>query len=308
MTQCIGSPAQEMAEQYLAGGLPEQEAERFEDHYFACDLCHEYLLALTEIRDGLAREPIDIAAPAPSPNTQEQGRGGRLLMFPARKMVWGSMAAALILGTVLVGIRQAGHISSLGHDGAGSTASAKPQAAAPNGGEPNPSAESKTAVPSAGNGAATGQNIELASLADLRMPGYQQPQLRGEGAADTDHVEFLTGMRAYAQGDCDSALEHLAVVPATASNGVAAQMYSGLCQLKGRELDQAQASFEKVAAAGDTPELETAEYFLAQTRLLRGDAAGATKWLNKTITLRGDYEERAQKQLARLAHTEQLKR
>jgi hypothetical protein len=306
MTQCIGSPAQEVAEQYLAGELPEPEAQRFEDHYFACDLCHEYLLTLREIRDGLAHEPITFSVPAPVPVTRDQGRGGRLLMFPAQRMVWGSMAAALILGTVLVGIRQSGHLSPLGHDGAGSTASAKPQAAVPNGGEQNPSAEGKAPTPSAGRDAPASQNIELASLADLRMPDYQQPQLRGAESANGDEVEFSTAMRAYTQGNCPGALEHLAIVPATASYGVAAQLYSGLCQLKGRELEQAQASFEKVTAAGDTPQLEAAEYYLAQTRLLRGDAAGATNWLNKTIALRGDYEERAQKQMARLSHAEQL--
>jgi hypothetical protein len=302
MTQCIGSPAQEMAEQYLVGELSEQDAERFENHYFACDLCHEYLLTLRDIRDALAREPIDISAPAPAPATQDQSRRGRILSFPVRRMVWGSVAAALLLGAVLVGIRQSRHVYPLSSEQASSTASAKFQPTLPNVAELNPVAEGKTSAQSADRGGHASQSIELASLVDLRLPGYQLPQLRGEESADNDHIGFSTGMSAYARGDCHSALERLANVPTTASDSVAAQLYSGLCELKARQLDHAQASFAKVIAAGDTPQLETAEYFLAQTRLLRRDAAGAASWLSKTIALRGDYEERAQKQMALLPH------
>jgi hypothetical protein len=317
MTRCIGSPAEEMAERYLAGGLPEQEAERFEDHYLGCDVCHEYLLTLKDIRVGLAREPIEISASAGgqtgSAAPKDKSGGSRLLMFPVQRLVWGSIAAALILGTIVVGVNQSTHIFRPGRDGAGSIASAKP-AVNPNGGEPNASGEAKASEPGAGPGvgSSTGksgqdsQNVELASLVDLRIPGYQQPQLRGGELADTGHVEFSAGMVAYTQGDCASALKRLAKVPATASDGVAARLYSGLCQLKGREVERAGASFTKVIAAGDTPQLETAEYFLTQTRLLRGDAAGAANWLNKTIALRGDYEERAEKQKALLPKTEQL--
>jgi predicted Zn-dependent protease len=143
-------------------------------------------------------------------------------------------------------------------------------------------------------------NSELASLADVRLPGYEQPQLRGEEPVNSDHLEFSTAMQAYLQGDCARAIESLAKVPATATDGIAAKLYSGLCQFQGRELDRAQASFADVVAAGDTPELETAEYFQAQTLLLLGDAAGAKNWLNRTIALHGDYEERAQKQEALL--------
>jgi hypothetical protein len=134
----------------------------------------------------------------------------------------------------------------------------------------------------------------------VQLPGYQPPLLRGGEAGDSSHAAFVTGMQAYSEGECGRAADALAKVPATAAEGVAAKLYSGLCQLKERDLDQAVASFTKVNSAGDTPELETAEYFLAQTMLLRGDVAGAKNWLSKTVALHGDYEERAQIQIAKL--------
>jgi len=301
MTQCIGSPAEEMAEQYLAGELPEAEAERFEEHYFGCDLCHAHLLALQEIRDGLARAAMAIAAPAAGPARikplgPRQSLRGRILAFPVPMAVLASLAAALLVGAVLVGIQRSTPVLQSGHRAAGSMATAKVQPQPVESVHPEAKGDSQAAVKSASSAQLAPPETELASLADVHLPGYQQPQLRGEESANSDHAQFLSGMQAYAQGDCGGALGALAQVPATAADGLAARLYSGLCQLEGRELEGAQASFTAVVDAGDTPELETAEYFLAQTRLLRGDAQGAKDWLNRTIALHGDYEERAQKQ------------
>ena len=310
MTQCIGSPAEEMAEQYLAGSLPESEAERFEEHYFGCDLCHEHLLALKEIRDGLAREPMVIAAPMPVESIQPRQRlSGRILAFPVPVAVLASLAAALLVGAVLISIQRSSLFQG-SRDRANQTGQMQPK---PSGGVQPSAAGDSSAVGSASpksdsaaqansSGASKVPETELAQLADMHLPGYQQPQLRGDEQVDADHAQFLSGMQAYAQGDCGAALGALAQVPATAADGVAAKLHSGLCQLKGRDLDSAEAAFGAVVAAGDTPELEAAEYFMAQARLLRGDAAGARSWLTRTIALHGDYEDRAQKQEAQLSH------
>ena len=306
MTKCIGSPAEEMAEQYLAGELPEAEAERFENHYFGCNLCHENLLALKEIRDGLAREPMAIVARAAgaAPVEPRQSFRGRILAFPVPMAVLASLAAALLVGAVLVGIQRSSPVLQPGHHAASLNAAAKAQPQPAGNVHSDAKDDSQAAAKSRGTGAPAVQvgppETELASLADMHLPGYQQPQLRGEETADSDHAQFLSGMQAYAQGDCGGALRALAQVPATASDGLAAKLYSGLCQFQGRELEAAQTSLTAVIDAGDTPELETAEYFLAQTRLLRGDAQGAKDWLTRTIALHGDYEERAQKQAALL--------
>lgn len=311
MTKCIGSPAEEMAEQYLAGELPEAEAESFEDHYFGCTLCHENLLALKEIRDGLAREPMAIVAraagPAPVRSTLAKPRQsfrGRILAFPVPMAVLASLAAALLVGAVLVGIQRSSPVLQPGHRAASLNAAAKAQQQPAGNAHPDAKDDSQATAKDREPGAPAAQagppETELASLADVHLPGYHQPQLRGEETANGDRAQFSSGMQAYTQGDCGGALGALAQVPATAADGLAAKLYSGLCQFQGRELDSAQASLTGVVDAGDTPELETAEYFLAQTRLLRGDAQGAKDWLTRTIALHGDYEERAQKQAALL--------
>jgi Putative zinc-finger len=306
MTKCIGSPAEEMAEQYLAGELPEAEAERFEDHYFGCNLCHENLLTLKEIRDGLAREPTATVARAagPAPVEPRQSFRGRILAFPVPMAVLASLAAALLVGAVLVGIQRSSPVLQPGHRAASLNAAAKAQPQLALSAHPDAKNDSQATTKSGGANAPAAQpgppDTELASLADVHLPGYRQPQLRGEEAPNSERAQFSSGMQAYAQGDCDGALVALAQVPATAADGLAAKLYSGLCQFQGHKLEAAQTSFTAVADAGDTPELETAEYFLAQTRLLRGDAQGAKDWLTRTIALHGDYEERAQKQAALL--------
>jgi Putative zinc-finger len=298
MTRCIGSPAQEMAESYLAGELPETEADRFENHYIGCESCHEYLITLQEIRDALAREPIAIVARTAEPVAPRRSFSGKILAFPVPLAVLASLAAALLVGVVLSGIQRSTPMLQRGRAANSSVAAAKPENRIP--GASSDRAPAKRRVTSAPVAQPALPDSQLATLADVHLPGYEQPQLRGEEPANGDHLEFSTGMQAYVEGDCDRAIESLAKVPATAADGVAGKLYSGLCQLKGRELESAQVSFGDVIAAGDTPELETAEYFQAQTLLLRGDAAGAKNWLNQTIALHGDYEDRAQKQEALL--------
>lgn len=301
MTQCVGSPAQEVAEQYLAGGLPEADAERFENHYFGCEPCHEYLVHLKEIRDSLAREPIVIAVSNARP-ARTLSLGGRILAFPVQVAVLGSIAATLIIGTVLVSLQKSAHLYPPTYNSRhASSAPGKPQDARPTG-EHRASTDGQVSAGNTRTSLAAQQSSDLAMLADLRLPGYQQTQLRGETGEDTSHAAYLAGMQAYAQGNCNHALEVLKKVAATAEDGVAAKLYSGLCQLKERNLSQAQASFTALVNAGDTPELETAEYFLAQTLLLQGDAKSTKNWLVRTIALHGDYEERAKKQLAALPH------
>src|SRR5271168_2337878 len=121
MTECIGSPAHEMAEQYLAGQLPEDEARRFEDHYFECEECHGRLIALLEIRDALSREPIVVAA-ATDPK-RNRGIRALILAFPARSAMLGSIAALLIAAAVLVGIQRSTHLRTRGRQTTNSVAS-----------------------------------------------------------------------------------------------------------------------------------------------------------------------------------------
>ncbi len=282
MTECKGGPAQEMAESYLMGGLTEVETERFEDHYFGCVVCSDYVAALQEIREGLIREPLVIA----DAGLQKQARG-RLLGFKQRWMMLGAIAAGLVVAVVLFGVSARRGIDS-GSVASGGGAAAKPVVA--------------DSAP-AGDGVA--KPVDVASLADVQLPGYHPPQLRGaEDAGDASEAAFKAGMKSYVRGDCAGALKSLRKVPAAGDRAGAATLYSGLCAMTAgtaEDLARAQADFGKVVAAGDSAELETAEFYMAQALLLQGDVSGARSWLTKTIALQGDYEERARRQKARLA-------
>ncbi|WP_263351974.1 hypothetical protein [Acidicapsa acidisoli] len=297
MTQCSGGPAEEMGMLYLTGELSESDAESFENHYFSCDLCHGQVLALQAIRESLAREPVQIATPEQESRPVAPARtlGARLLAFPVPLAVLGSIAASLVVVAALIGVQRAQHVVPKATVGAAAIAPSHAAPASSKDEQTNP-VDDAIAANKSGKLAAPPQNSEIAALADLRLPEYQQPQLRGEEPPIADHEEFLTGMQAYSKGDCADALSNLARVPVGAADGVAARLYTGLCQFKERTLGDAQTSFSAVIAAGDTPQLETAQYFLAQTRMLDGDSVGARKSLNQTIALHGDYEERAQKQ------------
>ncbi len=303
MTECKGGPAQELAEPYLTGGLTEAESERFEDHYFSCTACCEFLMDLQAIRDGLSQAPLVIADGANS-----KPASGRLIGFPQRWMMVGAIAAGLVFAAVLVGVmeRRGGNAGAVATAGNGAGPAGRIAVMT------SPSAGN----PSAGKDGAA-REVEMASLADLQLPKYHAPQLRGadgssapSDATDTEEAAFKTGMASYGRGDCAGALTQLAKVPVAVDRALAAALYSGLCEMRvhaptgsvraGGDMSRAQADFNRVIAAGDSAELETAEYYLAQTMLLRGDETGARSLLTKTIALHGDYEERARREAARL--------
>ena len=82
VVDCPGTGERDVAVLYLAGKLPEDEAEAFEAHYFECERCWEEVQRGSELRAALgkpavarspAREPVCLGlAPAC------RGRGGRL--------------------------------------------------------------------------------------------------------------------------------------------------------------------------------------------------------------------------------------
>ncbi len=91
MSRCTGSPAELSALPYVEGVLPDDEAERFEEHYFDCPVCLEHLQTLQAMRAGMAKLS---AEPAQAPSRKN------MLSWP--RMTWaigsiGSIAAALLL-------------------------------------------------------------------------------------------------------------------------------------------------------------------------------------------------------------------
>ena len=81
---------------YLAGRLPEAEANAFERHYFDCALCAEALEMGTKLRAGFGKSPIAAARPA-SP--------------VALVRRWLPLAAAATIALVGIGVWQLGHRS-----------------------------------------------------------------------------------------------------------------------------------------------------------------------------------------------------
>jgi hypothetical protein len=275
MTLCTGKPAELCALPYVEGSLPEPEAERFEEHYFECPVCLAYLESLQAVRGGLARMPA--AA------DEELARRKSLLGWP--RMSWALAAAAAVLLFAVVFSYRALH-SVPGQMQASSTASGTAPAAAP------------PAVPSAAPAAALApapaprirtSGPTASALADLSLPAFVAPNLRG--AAEDE--QFDAGMKAYSNGDCRSALDDLAKVPAESKDRRAADFYSAACAMHLGDLKAAAAGMHSVESAGDSPQQESALYYEAQIALANDNPAAAHRYLVQTIALQGDLERRA---------------
>jgi hypothetical protein len=85
MSHCTGAPAEQLAEQYVAGTLPDPEAQAFEEHYFDCPVCLARLQALQAVANQIRRNPVKIP--------------GRVLGWPE---VVGSIAAIAALFLIAV--------------------------------------------------------------------------------------------------------------------------------------------------------------------------------------------------------------
>jgi len=88
MTECTRKPAEEFLESYLLGTLPEDEAQRFEEHYFDCPACLSQVEALQAASRQLHLAPR---------------RGFRpTLSWPYRLAGLGAIAALLLIGFVVL--------------------------------------------------------------------------------------------------------------------------------------------------------------------------------------------------------------
>ena len=87
MINCNGAPAELSALAYVEGTLPEAEAERFEEHFFACAVCLAYLQTIQAVGAGMAKLPAPAAV---------EPKRSSLLSWPTRTWVFGAAAAALL--------------------------------------------------------------------------------------------------------------------------------------------------------------------------------------------------------------------
>lgn len=273
MTNCNGAPAEQSALAYVEGSLPEAEAERFEEHFFECEVCLEYLQTIQATGSGLAKMP---PAAVTLPPRQ------KVLAWPRMTWAIGSAAAALLL--IAFGYRYFASKPSESTSTASVTTPVQtPVQTATQAQTPAPAAQPvrKPSEPTT--------REKPVELAELTLPVFVAPHLRG----DSEDEHFQTGMKAYASGDCVAAREALKQVAADSGDSRAAKFYSGVCAMKVGDLTDAAATLRAVADAGDSPQQESAYYYLAQVELANGDAAAAHRTLQLTIALKGDLERKA---------------
>lgn len=257
MTDCTGTPAELCALPYVEGTLPENETERFEEHFFDCPVCLGHLQAVQTAGQALARHPIAVKAAQPK----------LIFAWPAWAM---AAAAAVLLAAGAIAYRQV-----LPHPAQPTVAQNKPIS------QPQPPAPA--ALPANPTPAAASQ------LADLALPAFVAPNLRGA----SEDAHYTAGMKAYAQGRCPAAVAELARVSAQDPTARTAAFYTGACQMHLGNLSAAAMTFHSVAEQGDSPQQESALYYLAQVALARNDAGTAHRLLQHTIALQGDLEARA---------------
>jgi len=264
MNTCKASPAEQYALAYVEGTLSEAETEQFEEHFFECPVCLEYLQTIQAAGIALAKQPVAEVAATP--------QRGRLLAFPARAWALGAVAAALLLVGIFIwrgampGGRQQPQLSQT---------------------TPAPAAQPATPAP-----APKTATVKPSQLADLTLPAFIAPNLRGAN----EDTHFEAGMKAYSSGDCRVALATLSNVPAAAGEARAAQFYRAACQMHLGDYAAAAKGMRAVAAAGDSPQQESALYYEAQLALQAGEASAAHRYLRQTIALRGDLEKQARAQ------------
>jgi anti-sigma factor RsiW len=164
------------------------------------------------------------------------------------------------------------------------------------------------ATPPQPSPASPGQNSASTSsattqLADLTLPAFTGSGLRGEEA----NQFFRAGMQAYASANCSAAVENLDRVPGQDQDSQAARFYAGACQMHLGQLSQASAAFRRLADTVNSPEQEASLYYLAQIALVQNDLPGTRSALRRVISLHGDFEQRATREIAKIDAAEKPK-
>jgi tetratricopeptide (TPR) repeat protein len=268
MTICAGTPAELHALQYVEGTLAEFEAGRFEEHYFDCPICLAHLRAIQALGQELVRHPI---APLREPEPR----------IPLGWPVW-SWAAGAATALLLIGVFA---YKSLEFKPAKPTISqSQPKSL------PQTEMAARPVQPSLAP-------VHFSQLADLTLPAFIAPNLRGESL----DAHFEAGMDEYAKGNCRGAIAALSQVPAQSADARAAEFYSGACQMHLGDFASASRVLRKVVDAGDSLQQEAALYALAQIALTGDKPAMAHKCLLRAISLHGDLERRAREQDRRIA-------
>jgi hypothetical protein len=265
MKTCDGTPAKEQGLQYVEGTLQEFDADRFEEHFFNCPFCMKNMRTLQIAAEEFSQMPV-VAIPAKRRNPHA---------WPVPVWSLGAVAAVLLIG----------YISYLNF---------KPRLSQPTVARNQTTQPIHATVPPPTEAAppsshVTASPVRPSQLADLTLPAYLIPTLRGEKL----DARFVAGMREYARRNCDGAIKALSQLPAEDAEARTAAFYAGACQMHRGDYASASMLLHKVADAENSPRQEAALYLLAQVSLAENDPAAAHAYLERTIQLQGDLEERA---------------
>lgn len=139
---------------------------------------------------------------------------------------------------------------------------------------------------------------DLAALAQVEPPVYQEAQLRGAGGGADER--FKAGMELYVETDYRGAMRELEAAAELDGDRIDVQFFLGACRLLNGKDREGIEALTTVIEEGDTPFLEEALFMRAQGYLRADDADAAVGDLRAIAELEGDWESRAQDQLEQL--------
>lgn len=134
-------------------------------------------------------------------------------------------------------------------------------------------------------------------LARFDPPVYRPLNLRG---AETTDKGFRAAMERYSAGDFAGATVGLRAVLERTAGFVEARYYLGIAELQAGDIAQGLRNLQRVIAAGDTPFLSDARFYVAKALLGQNDAAAARQQLEFLVREKSELTSRAEEILKEL--------
>ena len=140
--------------------------------------------------------------------------------------------------------------------------------------------------------------MSLAELGRFQPPIFALTSLRGIQDAAT--ARFRDAMTHYADRDYRGAIPGLRAAVQLDPEAAHASFFLGVCYVLTERLEEGISTLRQTVAAGDSPYLEEAHFYLAKALLQNGKPAEARQEIERTIRLRGPLEAEARQLLAAL--------
>ena len=137
-----------------------------------------------------------------------------------------------------------------------------------------------------------------ATLGEIQLPPYTPVRLRST-TTEAQRV-FREAMGPYVAGECGAAMEGLRRSLQLDESLLQARFYLSACEIQSERLSEAESNLQRIIAAGESPYLEDALFFLAKVRIRTGDIAGARQELTRVMSLQGERREEARRLLDQL--------